>query len=64
MTVFDRWGEVVFTTQDVNIPWDGSVNGSGKAMTGVYVYTYRAAGHYFPPVEGVGHVTLIRGSQD
>jgi len=64
MTIFDRWGQVVFTTQDVNILWDGSVNGSSEAMTGVYVYTYRAEGHYFPPVDGAGHVTLIRGSQD
>ncbi|MBK9175082.1 MAG: choice-of-anchor L domain-containing protein [Flavobacteriales bacterium] len=64
MTIFDRWGQVVFTTQDMNIMWDGKVNGSGEAMTGVYVYTYRAEGHYFPSVDGVGHVTLIRGSQD
>ena len=64
MTIFDRWGQVVFTTEDVNIQWDGSVNGSGEAMTGVYVYRYFAEGHYFPPVDGVGHVTLIRGSQD
>jgi gliding motility-associated-like protein len=63
MTVFDRWGEVIYTTKDINIPWDGTVNGAGEAMTGVYVYTYRAVGHYFPAVEGVGHVTLIRGSR-
>lgn len=64
MTIFDRWGQVVFTTQDMNIMWDGKVNGSGEAMTGVYVYTYLAEGHLFPPVDGIGHVTLIRGSQD
>lgn len=64
MTIFDRWGQVVFTTEDVNILWDGSVNGGGEATTGVYVYQYRAEGHYFPPVDGVGHVTLIRGSQN
>lgn len=64
MTVFDRWGEVVFTSKDFTIPWDGTVNGSTNATTGVYVYTYHAEGHYFPPVDGIGHVTLIRGSQD
>lgn len=64
MTVFDRWGEQVFTTKDPMVLWDGSVNGSGEAMTGVYVYTYRAVGHYFPATEGIGHVTLLRGSQE
>lgn len=63
MKIFDRWGELIFSTTDPNILWDGSVNGSGIAMTGVYVYTYRAVGHYFPAQEGVGHVTLIKGSQ-
>lgn len=64
MAIFDRWGQLVFTSQDVNILWDGSVNGGGDAMTGVYVYKYRAEGHYFPPQDGIGHVTLIRGSQE
>jgi gliding motility-associated-like protein len=64
MKIFDRWGELIFSTTDPSIVWDGSVNGSGKAMTGVYVYTYRAVGHYFPAQEGVGHVTLIKGSHD
>lgn len=64
MKVFDRWGELIFSTTDPNILWDGSVNGSGIAMTGVYVYTYRAVGHYFPAQEGVGHVTLLKGTQD
>ncbi len=64
MTVFDRWGEQVFTTKDPTVMWDGSVNGSGDAMTGVYVYTYRAVGHYFPSTEGIGHVTLLRGTQE
>ncbi|MEO8589190.1 MAG: choice-of-anchor L domain-containing protein [Flavobacteriales bacterium] len=64
MTVFDRWGEQVFTTTDVAALWDGSVNGSTKGSTGVYVYTYRVVGHYFPAQEGVGHVTLLSGSQD
>ncbi len=64
MTIFDRWGEQVFTTKDATVMWDGTVNGSGEATTGVYVYTYRAVGHYFPATEGVGHVTLLRGTQD
>ncbi|MCW5900205.1 MAG: choice-of-anchor L domain-containing protein [Flavobacteriales bacterium] len=63
MTIFDRWGIEVFNTKDMTIQWDGRVNGSGDPVTGVYVYMYRAKGHYFPAVEGYGHVTLIAGSQ-
>lgn len=64
MTIFDRWGEVIFNTKDVNVLWDGKVNGSDDAMTGVYVYTYRVVGHLFPATDGIGHVTLLRGTQD
>ncbi len=61
-TIFDRWGEVVFETDDFNKQWDGQVNGSGAAMTDVYVYKYKATGHLFPSVENYGHLTLLRGS--
>lgn len=62
LSIFDRWGEQLFTSTSMNTPWDGSVNGSDAAMTGVYVYKFRVAGHYFAPLEGYGHVTLIRGT--
>jgi gliding motility-associated-like protein len=64
LTIFDRWGNEVFNSQDMNIHWDGRVNGAGSAVNGVYVYKYRASGHLFPNVEGYGHVTLIAGSKD
>ena len=63
MTIYDRWGQQVYTTQDVNKPWDGKV-GSADAPTSVYVFKYTASGHLFPAVEGYGHVTLLRGSDE
>lgn len=63
MQVFNRWGELIYSTQDILAPWDGTYGGS-PAPTGVYVYKYRAEGHYFPPVDGMGHFTLLRGSQN
>ncbi len=62
--VFDRWGELIWSATDIRKPWDGRVNGAGDAQTGVYVYKYRAVGHLFPAIEGFGHVTLLRGSQE
>lgn len=39
MTVFDRWGNQVFSSKDILIGWDGHANdGSGVAQQDVYVY--------------------------
>ena len=60
--IFDRWGHVVYETDDLHGRWDGTVNGGDPATTGVYVYKYRAKGHYYEANEKYGHVTLLRGS--
>lgn len=36
-TVYNRWGEEVFTTNALNVGWDGKVNGK-EADIGTYVY--------------------------
>jgi len=36
MRIFNRLGEMVFETKDVNQPWDGTINGF-KALPGVYI---------------------------
>ena len=38
ITIFDRWGRVVFHSEDPNFEWDGNVN--GKILSG-RVYNYR-----------------------
>lgn len=62
LLVFDRWGRQLFTSTDDKSSWDGTVNGGDAAATGVYVYKYRVAGLHLPPMEGIGHVTLLRGT--
>jgi trimeric autotransporter adhesin len=37
MFIFDRWGEVLFETHDVNKGWDGTYNGK-QAKEGVYTW--------------------------
>jgi gliding motility-associated-like protein len=61
MSIYDRWGQLVYSTEDVNKPWDGKVGGT-DAPTSVYIFKYTASGHLFPAIEGFGHVTLLRGS--
>jgi len=39
MTIFDRWGNLIFFSDDINKPWDGRANqGSDIAQQDVYVY--------------------------
>lgn len=58
--IYDRWGQVIFETDNLLEGWDGTVKGSADAPTGMYVYMvkWRSAGDQ----EFVkrGSVTLIR----
>ena len=60
MEVYDRWGNLVFSTTDVRQAWDGTAN--GKLLdTGVYLWTvrYQFIGQDFS-VEKVETVTVLR----
>ncbi|HZV71842.1 MAG TPA: gliding motility-associated C-terminal domain-containing protein [Saprospiraceae bacterium] len=60
--VFNRWGQVVLTTSDPQINWNGT-NQSGKDVSdGVYFYTCRAyESQNLPPIVLSGYIELIRG---
>jgi len=59
--VFNRWGQVIFTTLDPEINWNGS-NQSGKNVSdGVYFYTCKAyESQNLPPINLSGYIELIR----
>lgn len=39
LEIYDRWGEMVFNTSDVNQAWNGRLNNTGKiCLPGVYVF--------------------------
>ncbi len=62
LEIFDRWGERIFSSNDLEQGWDGLVAGH-PAADGVYVWRlyYRAAGSgSFSAQERMGHVTLLR----
>lgn len=40
MSIYNRWGEKVFATDDIRIGWDGTYKGE-PAAKGVYTYTLR-----------------------
>ncbi len=57
--VFDRWGELVYTSTDPFKPWDGS-HGGKPSPTGVYVYRVDYQLLYQERKEVTGTVTLVR----
>jgi len=61
MTIFNRWGQQVFTTNDLLTGWDGTLNGN-PAQIGVYTWQIEYTADIFPLEKEyrVGHVTLLR----
>lgn len=65
MMIFDRWGNLIYTTQDINKPWDGSIyNGPSKkspAPDGIYQYVIKITDLKDKNTYKLrGHITLIR----
>ncbi len=61
MEIFDRWGVMVFQSEDMREGWNGSTNGSEYyASSGVYAYRIVAREEHGDLFEIQGHVTLIR----
>ena len=59
--VFDRWGNVVFNTTDINTGWDGRANnGTDIAQQDVYVWKVKLKDVFGNNHEYIGTVTLVR----
>ena len=59
MVIYNRWGEVVFTSNDVDQGWDGKYLGK-EAELDVYVYTIEVTFSAGNTEKVVGDVTLLR----
>lgn len=62
MLIYNRWGEVVFETNNLEVGWDGSYGTEGiDAIQGVYTYFINIkVPDIDKTIQFVGHVTLIR----
>ena len=58
-SIYNRWGEKVFTTDSVEDCWDGYYKGK-PLNTGVYVYTINVTLMNGDVVEDSGNITLVR----
>ncbi len=58
LIIYNRWGEVVFSSQDVASKWDGLHQGKPVPF-GSYNYELLASGKEFGKIQKVGSVTVI-----
>jgi len=59
MSVYNRWGELVFSSNDVHDGWNGKYKGTDQPV-GVYLYTLKAMLNDGTLIDKKGSVTLIR----
>lgn len=59
MFIFDRWGELLFTAEDINTGWDGTYKGK-PAKTDTYVWKINYKSKYEEKKSIIGKVTLLR----
>jgi gliding motility-associated-like protein len=62
MWIFDRWGQAIYETNNMDYGWDGSWHGSapGAAPAGVYAYKIEVDEMDGTPRDFLGKVVLIR----
>ena len=61
MTIWNRWGEKVFETEDVSMGWNGEKNNNGPAaQPGVYAWLMEYLGPRGEKVVNKGYLTLLR----
>ena len=62
LQVFDRWGSLVFESNDTGYGWNGNHQQTGQnCPLGVYVWRITVRDEYSPTLyDYVGNVTLIR----
>jgi gliding motility-associated-like protein len=59
LSIYTRWGELIYYTADIDSPWDGSYKGA-QVDSGVFVYRIEITDLKGGLHEYTGHVTLVR----
>lgn len=62
MWIFDRWGNLIYTCNDINQTWDGTVQGAGGQLCQIDTYVWKVAitDVFDKRHKYIGHVSLIR----
>ena len=57
--IFNRWGELVFESEDLNFAWDGKYNGE-DIQSGCFTWKLRYRPRHLQELLMTGHVNIIR----
>ncbi|MBC7694369.1 MAG: gliding motility-associated C-terminal domain-containing protein [Burkholderiales bacterium] len=61
ITIYDRWGELIFKSSDITDSWTGAKNNSGEILKqDVYVWKISFRDEKKKHYEKIGHVSLLR----
>lgn len=60
MDIYDRWGENIFHTNDINNHWDGTYKSKEKCKDDIYVWKIKVSGYNEKSKEITGHVLLMK----
>ncbi len=61
MLVFDRWGNKIYTSRNINEGWNGAVNNRGEiCQQDVYVYRFNYQDFKGKKHKAIGHVTIVK----
>ncbi len=61
LSIFNRWGDTIFITNDFSMPWVGDVHsGENFAADGIYLWRLVVKGDEPEIIEKMGIVTMIR----
>lgn len=60
LEIYNRWGELIFTTNDLNVGWDGTYQNK-QVKSGIYVWKlYFSNAEYDENYERIGQVSVLR----
>jgi len=60
--IYSRWGGLIFSTDNWEEGWDGTINGNRNAEEAVYFYAIKAVGKDKKKHNKKGHLLLYRGT--
>lgn len=63
LQIYDRWGALIFESDDINKAWDGSINGNGdyeNAKQDVYVWKATVKDVLLKTHDLIGHVSIVK----
>ena len=59
MYTWNRWGEIIYTTNDINKGWDGAINNTGPlCQEDTYIYVINATDSKRKQYNYTGRVSL------